>query len=51
MDFDLDGDMEAIAVTGRAGCCFAALLSAAILSRSEDRAPPGLPAVEAEKPL
>ena len=52
IDFDFAGDMDAIAVIGLAGCLFAAAarLSAAILSLNEERAPPGLLVVEAEKP-
>lgn len=52
IDFDFAGDMEAIAVIGLAGCLLAAAarLSAAILSLKDERAPPGLPVVEAEKP-
>jgi len=51
IDFDFAGDMDAMAVIGLAGCLFAAAarLSAAILSLREERAPPGLLVVEAEK--
>lgn len=51
MDFDFAGDMDAMAVIGLGGCLFAAAarLSAAIFSLKEERAPPGLLVVEAEK--
>ena len=50
MDLVLAGNMAAMAVMGLGGgCCFAARLSAAILSLKEERAPPGLPLVDAVK--